>query len=338
MTPDLLAPFSPAVEEWFRSAFAAPTPAQTGGWASIAAGRHTLIHAPTGSGKTLAAFLWCLDRLAREPRPVATRENPGTVRVLYISPLKALIYDVERNLRAPLAGIRLAAERLGEPAPQIEVGVRTGDTPADERRRLVRNPPDILITTPESLYLILTSQASEILRGVEHVIVDEIHALAGTKRGAHLALSLERLEKLTARPPQRIGLSATQRPVETIARFLGGIGPGRAGESRDVHIVDTGLRKVLELSVRVPVEDMTKPGEGLASDGLDGPGGAAGSGASGAAANPEARNSIWPAIHPRILELIREHHSTIIFCNSRRLAERLANKLNARWPASKGSR
>ena len=180
--------------EWFRSAFAAPTPAQVGGWASIAAGRHTLIHAPTGSGKTLAAFLWTLDRLAREPRP-----KTPTVRVLYVSPLKALIYDVERNLRAPLAGIRLAAERLGEPVPRIEVGVRTGDTPADERRHLVRNPPDILITTPESLYLILTSQAAEILRGVEHVIVDEVHALAGTKRGAHLALSLERLEKLTAR-------------------------------------------------------------------------------------------------------------------------------------------
>ncbi|HEX7591096.1 MAG TPA: DEAD/DEAH box helicase, partial [Candidatus Limnocylindrales bacterium] len=149
---DPLAPFGPSVAEWFRSAFAAPTAAQVDGWASIAAGRHTLIHAPTGSGKTLAAFLWCLDRLAREPRPARTRTEPGTVRVLYISPLKALIYDVERNLRAPLAGIRLAAERLGEPVPQIEVGVRTGDTPADERRHLVRNPPDILITTPESLY------------------------------------------------------------------------------------------------------------------------------------------------------------------------------------------
>jgi ATP-dependent Lhr-like helicase len=320
---DSLDLFDPAVAEWFRSAFVAPTAAQTGGWASIAAGQHTLIHAPTGSGKTLAAFLWCLDRLVREPRPPATRANPGTVRVLYVSPLKALIYDVERNLRAPLAGIRLAAERLGEPEPRIEVGVRTGDTPADERRHLVRNPPDILITTPESLYLILTSQASEILRGVEHVIVDEVHALAGTKRGAHLALSLERLEKLTARPPQRIGLSATQRPVETIARFLGGIGPGRAGESRDVHIVDAGSRKALELSVRVPVEDMSKPGEFAppnGPDGSDGPG--------GAATSSEARSSIWPAIHPRILELIREHHSTIIFVNSRRLAERLANKLN----------
>ena len=317
---DPLAPFGPAVAEWFRSAFAAPTAAQAQGWASIAAGRHTLIHAPTGSGKTLAAFLWTLDRLGRQPRVAATRTTSGTVRVLYISPLKALIYDVERNLRSPLAGIRLAAERLGEPFSPIEVGVRTGDTPADERRHLVRNPPDILITTPESLYLILTSQAAEILRGVEHVIVDEVHALAGTKRGAHLALSLERLEKLTARPPQRIGLSATQRPVETIARFLGGIGPGRAGESREVSIVDAGSRKVLELSVRVPVEDMSKPGDAFPPDLLGSD--------EGRRPSAEARSSIWPAIHPQILQLIREHHSTIVFCNSRRLAERLANKLN----------
>ncbi len=310
---DPLDPFGPAVAEWFRSAFEAPTPAQIGGWASISAGRHTLIHAPTGSGKTLAAFLWTLDRLSREPRP-----RTPAVRVLYVSPLKALIYDVERNLRTPLAGIRLAAERLGKPMLPIEVGVRTGDTPADERRHLVRNPPDILITTPELLYLILTSQAAEILRGVEHVIVDEVHALAGTKRGAHLALSLERLEKLVAKPPQRIGLSATQRPVETIARFLGGIGPGRAGESRAVEIVDAGSRKALELSVRVPVEDMSRLGELLPPE--DQPG--------GPVDGPEARHSIWPAIHPQILQLIREHHSTIVFCNSRRLAERLANKLN----------
>ena len=309
--------FGPPVAEWFRTAFAAPTPAQTGGWASIAAGRHTLIHAPTGSGKTLAAFLWTLDRLGREPRP-----KIPTVRVLYVSPLKALIYDVERNLRAPLTGIRLAADRMGQPMLGIEVGVRTGDTPADERRHLVRNPPDILITTPESLYLILTSQAAEILRGVEHVIVDEIHALAGTKRGAHLALSLERLEKLTARPPQRIGLSATQRPVETIARFLGGSGPGRAGESREVSIVDAGSRKALELSVRVPVEDMSRLADLVSPDEKLPEADA------GPVDGAEARHSIWPAIHPRILELIREHHSTIVFCNSRRLAERLAGKLN----------
>ncbi|MGZ6314529.1 MAG: DEAD/DEAH box helicase, partial [Candidatus Limnocylindrales bacterium] len=330
--PDLgdpLAPFSPAVADWFRSAFAAPTPAQAGGWASIAAGRHTLIHAPTGSGKTLAAFLWCLDRLGRQPR-VRTKSAPGTVRVLYVSPLKALIYDVERNLRVPLVGIRMSAERMGEPMGQIAVGVRTGDTPTDERRHLVRNPLDILITTPESLYLILTSQAAEMLRGVEHVIVDEVHALAGTKRGAHLALSLERLEKLTARPPQRIGLSATQRPVETIARFLGGIGPGRAGESREVSIVDAGSRKALELSVRVPVEDMERPGGSLGNLGelLPPEQQPAGSTDGGVPSGAEARHSIWPAIHPRILELIREHHSTIVFCNSRRMAERLANKLN----------
>ncbi len=311
---DPLAPFGPATAEWFRSAFAEPTPAQVQGWASISAGHHTLIHAPTGSGKTLAAFLWCLDRLGREPRP-----PKASVRVLYVSPLKALIYDVERNLRAPLAGIGLAAHRLGQPAPRIEVGLRTGDTPADERRRLVRNPPDILITTPESLYLILTSQAAQILHGVEHVIVDEVHALAGTKRGAHLAISLERLEKLAARPPQRIGLSATQRPVETIARFLGGVGPGRAGEGRDVRIVDAGSRKPLELSVRVPIEDMSRPEEAV----VEGPGGSA-----VPDSGPETRHSIWPAIHPQILQLIREHHSTIVFCNSRRLAERLASKLN----------
>ncbi len=253
------------------------------------------------------------------------------MRVLYVSPLKALIYDVERNLRVPLVGIRMAAERLGEPIPQIEVGVRTGDTPADERRHLVRNPPDILITTPESLYLILTSQAAEILRGVEHVIVDEVHALAGTKRGAHLALSLERLEKLTARPPQRIGLSATQRPVETIARFLGGVGPGRAGESRDVR---DRRRRLAQGSRAVG----PRPGRGheQARRGAAARGAARRLGrrpslvrrAFELATGPEARHSIWPAIHPRILELIREHHSTIVFCNSRRMAERLANKLN----------
>jgi len=229
---DPLAPFSPAVRAWFEATFEAPTQAQAEGWAAISAGHHTLIHAPTGSGKTLAAFLWTLDRLAASPRPPRTREQPGAVRVLYISPLKALTYDVERNLRAPLAGIGLAAARLGEPAPDITVASRTGDTPAEDRRNLARRPPDILITTPESLYLLLTSQARDILRGVEHVIVDEVHAIAGSKRGAHLALSLERLDRLIAssggeregnNPPQRIGLSATQRPLETIARFLGGV-------------------------------------------------------------------------------------------------------------------
>ncbi len=308
-----LAAFSPAVRDWFEASFDRPTSAQVGGWAAIAAGRHTLIHAPTGSGKTLAAFLWCLDRLVREPSPPPTREHPGTVRILYVSPLKALSYDIERNLRAPLAGIARAAGLRGDPVPQISVGLRTGDTSAAERRAIARRPPDILITTPESLYLLLTSAARETLTGVEHVIVDEVHAIAGSKRGAHLALSLERLERLTSRPPQRIGLSATQRPLDTIARFLGGVGPGR-----EVSIVDAGSRKALELSVVVPVEDMSRLGETLPLEERPG----------GPAAGSDMRVSIWPSIHPRILELIRAHRSTIIFCNSRRLAERLAQRLN----------
>jgi ATP-dependent Lhr-like helicase len=316
---DPLAPFGPAVRAWFEATFEAPTPAQAEGWAAISEGRHTLIHAPTGSGKTLAAFLWCLDRLVREPSSKQLRGGPpGTVRTLYVSPLKALTYDVERNLRAPLAGIALAAQRLGGEPPSISIASRTGDTPQDERRDLVRHPPDILVTTPESLYLLLTSQAREILAGVEQVIVDEVHAIAGTKRGAHLALSLERLEELRhaeaqTKPLQRIGLSATQRPLETIARYLGGV-----GEGRDVAIVDAGARKPLELKVVVPVEDMARLGEVLPLDEQPG----------GPVLGGEMRTSIWPAIHPRILELIREHRSTIVFTNSRRLAERLAQRLN----------
>ena len=198
-TADPLAPFSPAVRAWFEATFEAPTQAQAEGWAAISEGRHTLIHAPTGSGKTLAAFLWTLDRLAARPRPPAAKGQTGSVRVLYISPLKALTYDVERNLRAPLAGIALAAARLGAPVPDITVASRTGDTPAEDRRNIARRPPDILITTPESLYLMLTSQAREVLSGVEHVIVDEVHAIAGSKRGAHLALTLERLDHLVTK-------------------------------------------------------------------------------------------------------------------------------------------
>ncbi len=303
--------FSPAARAWFEAAFAAPTSAQEQGWAAISRGEHTLILAPTGSGKTLAAFLWTLDRLITEP-------TVNTCRVLYVSPLKALTYDVERNLRAPLAGMALEAERRGLPVPSVRVGTRTGDTPAADRRDLVRHPPDILITTPESLYLLLTSQAREMLRSVEHVIVDEIHSVAGTKRGAHLALSLERLERLTERPPQRIGLSATQRPLDEVARFLG----GRAGGApRPVTVVDAGVRKTLELQVIVPVEDMAELGRPIdEGDGplLSGP----------AAGNPEARHSIWPAIHPVLLDLIRTHRSTLIFVNSRRLSERLAARLN----------
>ena len=332
---DPLAPFGPAVRAWFEATFEAPTSAQVDGWRAISQGHNTLIHAPTGSGKTLAAFLWCLDRLVHEPSPEATRAAPGTVRTLYVSPLKALTYDVQRNLRAPLAGIALEAQRLGIEPPRITIASRTGDTPADERRDLVRHPPDILVTTPESLYLLLTSQAREILRGVEQVIVDEVHAIAGSKRGAHLALSLERLERLryaaatpsadtgpsgggttSSRPPrplQRIGLSATQRPLETIARYLGGV-----GEGREVTIVDAGARKPLELQVIVPVEDMARLGEVLPQDEQRG----------GPVIGGETRTSIWPAIHPRILELIRAHRSTIVFTNSRRLAERLAQRLN----------
>ncbi len=303
---DPLAPFSEPTRTWFREAFAAPTRAQELGWDAISGGKHALIHAPTGSGKTLAAFLWCLDRLMAEP----ARAKP-TVRVLYVSPLKALTYDVERNLRTPLAGIRRTAERLGQELPEISVASRTGDTPADARRALVRHPPDILVTTPESLYLLLTSQAREILRGVEHVIVDEVHAIAATKRGSHLALSLERLSHLADADPQRIGLSATQRPLSAIAAFLG-------GTDRDVEIVDAGARKELDLEIVVPVEDMARMGEAMELD--EAPG--------GPAAGPEAKHSIWPSIHPRLLELIRAHRSTLIFVNSRRLAERLAARLN----------
>ena len=264
---DPLSPFSEPTRAWFAEAFAEPTRAQELGWDAISSGRHALIHAPTGSGKTLAAFLWCLDRLMAEPAPAKR-----TVRVLYVSPLKALTYDVERNLRTPLVGIRRTAERLGQTVPEISVASRTGDTPADARRALVRNPPDILVTTPESLYLLLTSQAREILRGVEHVIVDEVHAIAGTKRGSHLAVSLERLSHLADAEPQRIGLSATQRPLSAIAAFLG-------GTDRDVEIVDAGARKELDLEIVVPVEDMARMGEAMEPD--EAPG--------GPAAGPEAK-------------------------------------------------
>ncbi|HUR17253.1 MAG TPA: DEAD/DEAH box helicase, partial [Candidatus Limnocylindrales bacterium] len=303
-----------------RSSFAEPTPAQAQGWPKIAGGDHTLICAPTGSGKTLAAFLWCLDRLMSEPLP----EDPlRRLRVLYVSPLKALVHDVNRNLRSPLAGIALAARNGGEASREIAVAMRTGDTPADERRVFGKRPPDILVTTPESLYLLLTSQAREALRGVEWVIIDEIHALAGTKRGAHLALSLERLEAMADKPPQRIGLSATQRPLGVVAGYLGGrqLPPEKSdapGEPRPVQIVDAGVRKELDIEVVVPVEDMGAIGEVLPIDQQPG----------GSAAAMDARSSIWPQIHPRILELIRSHRSTIVFVNSRRLAERLALKLN----------
>ena len=301
--------FSPAVRGWFEATFDEPTPAQRDGWFAIARGDHTLILAPTGSGKTLAAFLWAIDRLAVEPAP-STLER---TRVLYISPLRALAVDVEKNLRAPLAGIEHAADRAGvrlEHEPSV--GIRTGDTPTNERRQMLKRPPDILITTPESLYLMLTSSARETLRSVRCVIVDEIHAMAATKRGAHLAISLERLEELTDAPPQRIGLSATQRPLEEIARFLGG---QTTDGPRPVTIIDAGHRKPMEIEVVVPVEDMAELGGRV-----DAP-------VSDPTARPAAA-SIWPAIHPKLLELIRSHRSTIVFVNARRMAERLAARLN----------
>ena len=314
----VLEAFSPAVREWFASSFPAPTPAQEQGWPAIASGEHTLILAPTGSGKTLAAFLWGLDRLSSDSSEAAPAA-PGT-RLLYVSPLRALAFDVERNLRAPLQGIELAAERLGNPIRTPTVAMRTGDTSARDRAALARRPPDVLITTPESLYLMLTSQARSTLVDVQWVIIDEIHAMAGTKRGAHLAVSLERLEAITNKPPQRIGLSATQRPLEEIARFLGGRSDD--GAVRPVTIVDAGIAKPMEVEVVVPVEDMARLGEVLDDplDPLAGPGGAVSGG--------PARASIWPAVHPRLLELIQAHRSTLVFVNARRLAERLAARLN----------
>jgi len=302
--------FSRAVRAWFTASFPAPTAAQAHGFDKIFAGEHTLISAPTGSGKTLAAFLVAIDRLV-------TRDinEASATRVLYISPLRALAFDVEKNLRAPIVGIRHAAERIGADFREPLVAMRTGDTSARDRQRMVRNPPDILITTPESLYLMLTSSARSTLANVDTVIIDEIHAIAATKRGAHLALSLERLEELTLRPPQRIGLSATQRPLEEVARFLGGY---IDGAPRPVSIVDAGARKTLEVEVVVPVEDMGEIGK-VTHELRSGP---------ATAAAVERRTSIWPSITPRILELVQQHRSTIIFCNARRGAERLAAQLN----------
>jgi ATP-dependent Lhr-like helicase len=340
---DSLDCFHPVTAAWFRAVFDAPTAPQHLGWPAIARGESTLILAPTGSGKTLAAFLSCLDRLMLHPPP--TGRSHGC-RIVYVSPLKALAVDVERNLRSPLAGIANMARRMGVPFHEPQISVRTGDTPQRERARFARRPADILITTPESLYLVLTSQASEALRTVETVIVDEIHSLVPTKRGAHLSISLERLQALAKKPLQRIGLSATQRPLEEVARFLGGVdtppGPQRRETAkleapsstadvvatdpcslipdpclryRPVTIVNASQRKQLKLRIEVPVEDMSRLGEQEEIP-------------TGPASQVPRRVSIWNAIHPRLLELIRERNSTILFVNARQLAERLAGALN----------
>ncbi|HSC28368.1 MAG TPA: DEAD/DEAH box helicase, partial [Vicinamibacterales bacterium] len=341
---DVLSALHPAAAEWFRATFDAPTPPQRLGWPAIARGDSALILAPTGTGKTLAAFMWCLNRLMFEPVPPKDRR----CRLLYVSPLKALAVDVDRNLRPPLSGIAARAAGRGDAFHHPTVAIRTGDTPAAERSRFNREPADILITTPESLYLLLTSNAREALRSIDTIIIDEIHALVPTKRGAHLALSIERLEALRSpgRVLQRIGLSATQRPLEEVARFLAGKEQGRRnkeeggrqgsegdeghggapdeiiheefgtapadGAYRPVTIVDTSAKKQLELRIEVPVEDM----------------GAAGRAAKGTGARGAAPTTIWSAVHPRLLELIQTHRSTLIFVNSRRIAERLASALN----------
>ncbi len=323
--------FTPATREWFAGAFAAPTDAQLGAWDAISTGQHALVVAPTGSGKTLSAFLWALDGFLRPsgepapspsgpaqaplpgdlPAPAPAKRQKNLTRVLYVSPLKALGVDVERNLRAPLIGITQTARRRGVEPRDVRVGVRSGDTPARERRQLVSHPPDILITTPESLYLMLTSQARSTLAGVETVIVDEVHAVAGTKRGAHLAVSLERLDALLPSPAQRIGLSATVEPKEEVARFLGGIQP--------VRVVAPASAKSWDVHVTVPVPDMTE----LPS--------AAGAHDLGPGSGLQAQASIWPHVEERIVDLVARNRSTIVFANSRRLAERLTGRLNEIW-------
>ena len=311
---DVLDRFSPATAAWFRASFSAPTAAQAGAWDAISSGHHCVVVAPTGSGKTLSAFLWAIDRMATEPVP---EDKLARCRVLYVSPMKALAVDVERNLRAPLVGIGHAAARLELPPPDIGVSVRSGDTPAGERRAFARTPTDILITTPESLFLMLTSSVREALKGVQTVIVDEVHAVASTKRGAHLALTLERLDAILPQPAQRVGLSATVRPVEEVARYLAG--------GRPVEIVQPVSTKEWQLQVVVPVPDMGELSGAAAetSAGLVD--------LSGPAAGNAPQASIWPHVEERIVDLIADHRSTLVFANSRRLAERLTSRLNEIW-------
>ena len=369
----VVAIFHPAVDEWFHAVFAEATAPQKRGWPPIARGESTLILAPTGSGKTLTAFLWSLNRLMFEPVP----DPAARCRVLYISPLKALAVDVERNLRAPLAGISNVAAGRSAAFHTPAIAVRTGDTPAAERAKFQRTPADILITTPESLFLLLTSNAHERLRSVETVIIDEIHALVSTKRGAHLSLSLERLERIVRKPLQRIGLSATQRPLDEVARYLGGASintkntkgtktrtsngktpkpdfeesvhlefeDDHAVTYRPVTIVDASAPKKLQITVQTPVEDMAQMGtpsaapprgrghvpRGSAALGAALPGPASGATVdepSGPAGQGPVAQSIWSSIHPKLVELIKSHRSTLLFVNSRRLAERLAGALN----------
>ncbi|WP_298459654.1 DEAD/DEAH box helicase [uncultured Cellulomonas sp.] len=337
---DPLARFSPATRDWFTGAFATPTTAQAGAWDAVGSGQHALVVAPTGSGKTLAAFLWALDGLlaprAGEPEPASAVER---CRVLYVSPLKALASDVERNLRSPLVGIRQASTRLGLAVPDVTVGVRTGDTPPAERRAFATRPPDILITTPESLYLVLTSAARVGLSGVRTVILDEIHAVAGTKRGAHLAVTLERLDALLPAPAQRIGLSATVRPVDAVASFLGGSRTAADG-GRGVVVVQPESRKRIEVDVVVPVPDLSDlagaplpPG---AADRELPPLPAGEVDLSGPAAGNPPRPSIWPHVEERVVDLVADHRSTLVFTNSRRGAERLTARMNEVWATRRG--
>jgi len=306
--------FSPPVRAWFEDSFGAPTAPQEKGWPAIADGDHTLIFSPTGSGKTLSAFLWGIDTLITDPTP---EDDPHT-RIVYVSPLRALAVDVDKNLRAPLAGITNAALRMGMTTAEPTVGVRTGDTTAQQRRQIARRPPDILITTPESLYLMMTSRAREGLTRVRAVIIDEIHALAGTKRGTHLSLTLERLTARCESPPQRIGLSATQRPLEETARFLGGRDV-TTRSWRPVTIIDAGATKEFDIQIVVPLEDMASVSQPAPKAGPDH--------RSGQQPDQRAR-SIWPSMHPRLLELINSHQSTLVFVNARRMSERLATQLN----------
>ena len=298
--------FAPASRRWFTGCFEQPTRAQIKAWPAISQGHSTLLLAPTGSGKTLAAFFSAIDRLLFSPPP----DRPGC-RVLYISPIKALAVDVERNLRAPLSGIRASAEAHGEAFHDVSVAIRSGDTSQRERARMKRHPPDILITTPESLYLLLTSAAREFLRTIDVVIIDEIHALVATKRGSHLFTSLERLEAIreSERPLQRIGLSATQRPLDVVARLLGGYdNAGSSPQPRPVQIVDAGEPKPLDLLVETPVEEMNQAydaGEYGGHPAMDG------------VASDGTTRSIWPAVVPRLVALIQAHRSTLLFVNSR---------------------